>query len=82
MQYASFFVPAKKNSMGAVVLKDIRPASSLNKVTKVAPNLSVWTPQPASSGVAGRILDLGPVGILGLVAATAAVGYFIVKSAR
>jgi len=77
--YASFFVPAKRRSgaTGAINIQALAP-SSTKKVTQVAPNLVQWNPQPVSSGVAGRILDLGPVGIIGVVAATALVGYLIV----
>lgn len=85
-QYASFFVPAR-SSMGALPQLStstrskltVAPAKPLPQAEFVNKYAGVISPSPVSSGVAGRILDLGPVGMIGLVVATAVAGYFIVS---
>ena len=78
-KYVSFFVPSKSPTLGAINIQAISPTK---RVTQVAPDLvqGVYAPSPVSSGVAGRILALGPLGIIALVAAAGAAGYLIVKA--
>ncbi len=75
-KYVSFFVPSTRQTLG-----DISPNSQVLRIAPNQPKFSSITLAPVSSGVAGRILDLGPVGIIALVAAAGAAGYLIVKAA-
>jgi len=77
--YASFFVPARRSGVGAVNIQPL-PTSLVLKARSGSSDL--FASLAPSSSLADRILNTGPLGILAIVAATAVVGYVIVKRTR